>query len=147
MGRGSASFIATLLDWEMLEVVNGVPIAPSTTRDEDLDEKTGAKVSKDLGGRYLLRYLLPQQAGQFQEGSPGRRHCVTPTPYAPEETISWLALPEPTRPRTLIMLLDPSRIQKIRGPRWIRLGKGIEYILPDGFPKDAIVFPWEIQVT
>jgi len=31
------------------------------------------------------------------------------------------------------MLLNPSRIAEIQGPRWVRLGSGIEYILPRDF--------------
>jgi hypothetical protein len=143
---GTSSWLATLLDQEMLEVQQAAAIASRGTPDSQLQRRSGADVARELGNRYLLRYLLPHQLGQFQNGSSGK-HCLTPTPYSPEETISWLALPQPTEPRTYVMLLDPARISVILGPRWVRLGKGIEYVLPDGFPQDAIVFRWEVPVT
>jgi hypothetical protein len=130
----------------MLEVQRARPIASRDTPDSQLKRRSGADVATELGNRYLLRYLLAHQLGQFRNGS-SRKHYVTPTPYSAEETISWLALPQPTEPRTYVMLLDPARISVILGPRWVRLGKGIEYVLPDGFPQDAIVLGWEVAVT
>ncbi len=145
---GICSSLATVLDEDMVFALStkSIKIYPSSTPDKDLDPKTGQEVSNELGKRYLLRYLLPSQVGLFRNGS-DKRHCVTPTPYAPEETISWLALPSPTLPRTYVLVLAPDRIDSILGPRWIRLGKGIEYILPGGFRSDALALPWEILVT
>src|SRR5262249_23312364 len=99
----------------------------------------------ELGGRYLLRYIMEERLREFADGS-DVPHYVTPTPYAPRDTVSYLALPRPQTPRLFAMLLAPHRVPFIQGPRWIRLGKGIEHILPRGFPKDAIVFGWEIEV-
>jgi hypothetical protein len=130
----------------MLEVQRSAAIAGRGTPDFQLQRRSGGDVARELGNRYLLRYLLAHQLGQFQNGS-SRNHHVTPTPYSPEDTISWLALPRPTEPRTHVMLLDPARISVILGPRWVRLGKGIEYVLPDGFSQGAIVFRWELPVT
>lgn len=130
----------------MLEVVRQVWIAPRTTAINDSRlRKTGQAVRNELGGRYLLRYLLPHQVGVHIEGTQ-ESQWVTPTPYAPEETVSWLALPAPTQPRTLVLLLKPEMIDEIWGPRWVRLGQGIEYYLPQGFGRNALAFPWEIQV-
>jgi hypothetical protein len=123
----------------------GVTIAPSSTPDTSLLKKTGRQVAGELGHRYLLRYLLPHQIGRYTAGS-AAPHWVTPTAYAPEETISWLALPAPRAPRPYVMLLKPEEIDEIRGPRWVRLGGGIEYYLPNGFPGTALAFPWEIEV-
>jgi hypothetical protein len=109
-------------------------------------ERTGAQVATELSGRYLLRYLLPHQVGQYAAGS-GDQHWVTPTPYAPEETVSWLALPAPRDPRTYVMVLHPAQIPVICGPRWVRFGGGIEYYLPNGFPPAALAFSWELEVT
>jgi len=54
-------------------------------------------------------------------------------------------------PRVLVMLLDPSKIDEIKGPRWVRFGNGIEYLLPKGFLSEALVPPpprwWPLQVT
>ena len=142
----TAAWLATVLDQELLEVVRGVPISPRDRADQLLPIRAGSEVARELGGRYLLRYILPDQAGQFVDGSDTPHH-VTPTPYAPRDTVSYLALPKPGAARLLVMLLDPERVPYIQGPRWIRLGKGIEYILPNGFPKDALVWPWEVSVT
>jgi hypothetical protein len=142
----TAAWLATALDHEQLEVSRGVVIAPRRQEDYALTVRYGPDVAQELGGRYLLRYILPEQVNQFADGSTATHH-VTPTPYAPRDTVSYLALPKPVAPRLYVMLLDPARIPYIQGPRWIRLGKGIEYILPRGFPKDALVMPWEVEVT
>jgi hypothetical protein len=77
---------------------------------------------------------------------------VTPTPYAPEETISWLFLPSARVPRTHVLLLDPAKIPLIQGPMWVAAGAGIQYVLPQGFPAQAIIVPgargarWELEV-
>lgn len=144
---GTSSWLATLLDQEMLELKHSVSICHRLVPDTKLPRKNGQQVADELGGRYLLRYLLSHQVGQFTLGS-NHRQYVAPTPYSPEETISWLALPAPRQPRTYALLLDPAGMPntEILGPRWVRLGKGIEYILPNGFPQGAIMGHWEIQV-
>ena len=120
-------------------------IAARVTPDDSLPLKSGRDVALELGGRYLLRYMLPHQVDQFREGSRAR-HFVTPTPYSPEDTVSWLYLPKPTGDRPFVLLLDPASIPSLQGPRWVRLGNGIEYILPQGFPREAIVAGWELKV-
>lgn len=144
---GTSSWLTTVMDQEMMEFIRlpQVKVAPRTALDSGLARKTGQEVSNELGGRYLLRYLLSHQVGLYRNGS-NERQYATPTPYAPEETISWLALPAPERPRPFVLILDPSKIVEVLGPRWVRLGKGIEYILPLGFPREAIVFGWELEV-
>lgn len=143
MGCG---WLATLLDSEMLQVQRGVQIQPATTPLNQLARKTGLQVAAEVGGRYLLRYLLRKQVGKFLGGSQAQ-HYVTPTPYSPDETTYFLALPRPTGRRRYVLLLDPARIPQVWGPRWVRLAAGIEYYLPQGFPPNAIVGPgWEIEV-
>ena len=142
---GTAGWLATVLDEELLERVHGVVIAPRMTPDMHLPARTGHDVARELGGRYLLRYVLEEQLGVFADGSDAA-HYVTPTPYAPGETVVYLSLPRPASPRRYVMMLDPLRIAEIRGPRWVRLGPGIEYILPRGFPRDALVWGWEQEV-
>jgi hypothetical protein len=141
-----ASWLATLLDEEMLQAGKGVQIADRFVEDDRLLQKTGQAVWDELGGRYFLRYVLGYQVGEFASGS-SRRHCVTPTPIAIEDTISYLNLPRPVDQRLNVMILDPRRIDLVSGPRWVRGGKGIEYVLPRGFPPQARVFEWEQQVT
>lgn len=145
VSSNTSSWLATLLDQEMLQL-NGVRIASRLTPDWRLPRKTGGTVAGELGGRYLLRYVLSSQVGRYASGS-SDKHWVTPTPYAPDETVSWLALPNPNSRRTHVLVLDPAKIPFISGPRWIRFGKGIEYLLPDGFPRSAVLLGWEVEVT
>ncbi len=76
--------------------------------------------------------------GLFADGSTDRDHWVTPTPVAPEDAASWLALLAPLYLRRHALLLDPRQIAVIRGPALIRLGQGIEYYLPHGFPATTV---------
>jgi hypothetical protein len=139
------SRLATTLDEERLA---SVPLhaAPFDTADADLPEWTGLEVAEHLGGRLLLRYVVPAQVGAFTAGD-GAVHYVTPTPYSPEEAISWLALPAPGVPREHALVLKPEEIDLIRGPRIVRWGGGLEYILPHGFSRDALHFPWEVRIS
>lgn len=147
---GSCSRIATHLDAEMLR---------SRTVIDPIGTDTGSlrrvrDLVTELGGRLLLRYLLPEQVGELTRGT-ARPQCVTPTPYAPGETISWLGLPPASGPRTWVLLLDSHYLDDVRGPRWIQFGGGIEYVLPHGFSAEAVadVAPgprgsarWELEV-
>lgn len=142
---GSASFLATILDQEMLEVAHGVTIAARDTKLRDLPERSGTQVATQLGGRYLLRFALTEQCGFYKDGSDSA-HWATPTPYPPQDTVSFLALPRPAEERLYVWILNPSKIDFVRGPRWVRFGNGIEYHLPKGFPKAAIVHHSEVLV-
>ena len=88
---------------------------------------------------------LPTKSGAYTSGTTNPQ-LVTPTPFAPEETVSWLALPSPRSPRPYVLLLKPEEIPDIWGPRWVRFGGGIEYHLPNGFPPTALAFTWELEV-
>ena len=140
-----ASLLAVTLDEEML-LNGGVSISPGTTPDHLLPSKTGVQVAAELGGRFLLRYLLATQIGVFHGGS-NKLHYVTPTAISPSNTVAVLALPAVSSARDYVMLLDPAKIVTILGPRWVRAGQGIEYLLPAGFPQSAMVLPWEVQIT
>ncbi len=142
---GSSRWLATVLDQEMLERVRGIVIAARTVPDDALPTRRGPDVAAEIGERYLLRYMLPQQVGQLRRGTSDPQF-VTPTPLAPEATVPWLFLPRPEEARVFVMALDAARVPEIKGPRWVRCGPGIEYLLPGGFPPDAIVWPWEMQV-
>lgn len=161
---GTASRLAIILDQTMLEknvhlfpvVKQTIKIAPPGTPDSALTPKHGKDVAEELGKRYLLRYLLPWQVSSLTRGTKNQQY-VTPTPLAPEETIPWLNLPAPQHPRTFVLLIDPELLPDdypVRGPRWVYLGGGIEYLLPAGFPMKAVVdvgvgpdTKWELQVT
>jgi len=128
----------------MLERV-GVTIASRTTLDKDLPIRHGYEVAQELGGRLLVRYMLRDQVRLFGAGSTNT-HCVTPTPLARKDTVPVLALPVPDRGRPFAMLLNPAEVDEIQGPRWIRGGSGIEYVLPNGFPSSAVLLGWPIQI-
>lgn len=136
--------MATLLDQEHIELT-GV-IAPRPQRVEDLPDRHGLDVAQELGGRFLARYLTPSQVALFADGSTDRGHWVSPTAIAPEDVVAWLALFAPLVKRQHALLLDAAMIEVIRGPAWVRLGQGIEYYLPGGFPKQAVVDVGVIQV-
>jgi hypothetical protein len=140
----TCSAMATRLDEEMLSF-RPAHVHPAHTALHAMPARTGAAVSAELGGRYLLRYLMRRQYGQFTTGSPNV-NFTTPTPYSPAETISWLALPNPTR-RDFVLFLDPNSMPEVRGPRRVLLGGGIEYILSKGFPVSALVVSWPILVV
>ena len=109
---GTSSRIATILDSAML-INNGVNIHPPGTPLSGLTPVSN--LSGELGGRYLLRYMLPYQVGRMIGGIGAPQH-VTPTAYSPEETNSWLALPAPASPRSYVLLLNPSRLTNVVGP-------------------------------
>jgi hypothetical protein len=146
----TCSWLATLLDEEMLSS-GSISIAPRNTSDLHLStnfNKTGRGVSNEIGGRFLLRYVRANDVGRYVGGSTAK-HYTTPTAYTPHEAISYLALPNPTTPREFVMLIDPSKLgsNPVWGPRWVRLGNGIEYLLPNGFPSSSLVLPWEVKVS
>ena len=93
----------------------------------------------------LLRYLIRKQYRQFTTGN-AQLQFVTPTPYSPSETVIWLALPNP-RVRDFALLLDPAKIPAICGPCRIRLGGGLEYCLPQGYPASAMLVGWPVPVV
>lgn len=140
------SGLATMLDLEML-IANGAVIHSPTVSDAALPERAGSQVARELGGRYLLRFVRPHQLGTLIGGSI-RSQWVTPTPYSRAAAVRWLALPDPLDPPGHTLVLDPEAIAVLAGPRLVRLGGGIEYLLPEGFSRDAIVPPgWEVEVT
>src|SRR3989338_37936 len=135
----TTSWMATLFDARMIERrPKNIRIAPPGTSVGALSILNGNALRKQLGGRYLFRYLRSNQIGQLVNGV-GTRQYVSPTPYSPGEAVKWLALPRPNYPPTFVLFLIPDHLRNIRGPRYVLLGGGIEYILEDGFDKNALV--------
>ena len=137
------SRLATLLDEFMLVQASVGAIYPSGTLNAQMIPKDGAAVSNELGGRYLCRYLTPVRAVQPLTATSMSTY-VTPTPFTPNEAGRWLAVPAPTVLRTHVILIDPGQLSlaqgyPILGPKWVRGGLGIEYVLPAGYPVNAIV--------
>jgi len=140
----SCGYWATYLDHQML-VRRGRSIATSSTPDATLEIKSGLEVADELGGRFLIRYLRRSEVSQYLYGN-AARHFVTPTPYAAADCVAYLALPDPTVKRGHLLLLDPSKIDEIWGPRWVEAGRAIEYFLPHGFPQAALAFRWALEL-
>jgi hypothetical protein len=138
-----SSWIATLLDQEQVELTGSISPRPQDVRS--LDDRSGDEVVQELGGRLLLRYLTESQVDEFAQGS-SRGHWVTPTPISPEQAGYWLNLFAPRVRRRHALLLNPAQVAVIRGPAWIRAGEGIEYYLPEGFPKHAVLGIGPVQV-
>jgi hypothetical protein len=140
----TCSAIATRLDEEML-ALRPAHVYPSHTPVASMPGRSGSAVASELGGRYLLRYLIRKQYSQFTTGTPSLQF-TKPTAYSPSEAISWLALPTPAR-REFVLFLDPKHLSDVRGPRRVLLGGGLEYILASGFPATAIVVGWPVPVV
>ncbi|QZY30612.1 hypothetical protein [Nocardioides coralli] len=111
---------------------------------DELPSRSGAEVATELAGRALLRYVAA--TGVHENSHPGPTF-VTPTAYTSSELNSYLALPRPDLLRDHAIWIDPSRVDTILGPRWVHLGSGIEYVLPNGYTSDAVIEPgWAVQI-
>lgn len=148
---GTSSWLATWMDWTFLRAT-GVRIEDEGISADQLVDRPGQEVARELRGRMLLRYLTARQVGTFRSGSQ-EAYYTTPTPYASDEVAAWLVVPRPQVLREHVLILDPARVDVIRGPQWVAMGRGIQYILPAGFPPEAIVVPgvrdgdWEVKVS
>jgi hypothetical protein len=144
-GRFTAPSLALALD-ELMIVNNGGFLAAPHVPDGALRRRPGVDVAREIGGRHLLSYVHPARLGEFAAGTP-RRVWVTPTPFDSQSVTVHLYLPDPGRPRKHVLLIDPSKIAVILGPRRVFLGHGIEYLLPDGFDPTALVSKWEMEIA
>lgn len=140
----SSSWLATVLDQEQIEATT--TITSHVTPLVDMPDRVGSDVAVELGGRLFLRYLTKSQLTTFLDGSTSRGHWVTPTAISPTDVVDWLALFAPSEPRHHALLLDPALVPVVRGPSWVRLGSGIEYYLPGGFPKEAVLDVGHVRV-
>lgn len=134
----SAPWIATMLDQEQIEGA-GTAIESRLVDVEGMPPRSGHDVASELGGRLLIRYLTNAQVGDFDGGDTSRGHWTTPTPVGRDDVAHWLSLFAPNVERDHVLLLDPAAVPTICGPAWIRFGEGIEYYLPGGFPKTAVL--------
>jgi hypothetical protein len=149
----TSSWLATWLDFDYLTEGRGATLqAPLMPGDPPLPARTGAEVAAELGGRKLLHYMTRYNVGRYQSGRSDPCYA-TLTAYSPEEATRWLVLPSSHIPRTHVLILDPAEIPLIQGPMWVAPLRGIQYILVNGFPAEAIIVPgapgarWEIEVT
>jgi hypothetical protein len=113
-----------------------VGIACRGTPDYELIAVSGPTVAAELGGRYLVRYVTRAAGLRECSGHWWGPTYVSPTPYSASEAGQWLALPGR---RSWYLLIDPAAVGAIAGPRYVQFGNGIEYLLPYGFSKEAVV--------
>lgn len=139
----SSSWLATTLDQEQIE--KNTAISSHVTDVMQMPDRPGKDVAREIGARLLVRYLTVAQLTEFSGGS-SRPHWVTTTAIAPEDLVAWLNLFAPQVHRRHALLLDSSHIEFVRGPTWIRAGHGIEYFLPNGFPKESILGIGAVEV-
>jgi hypothetical protein len=136
----SVTQLAIHLDMEMLHD-RGVEIYHEHVADSDLPE---CDPQADLGRRHLIKYVRSHEHEKYAIMSGVNKFAgpqwVTPTPLAPCDLMDCLALP-PGEPPGWYLLLRTDMLASVRGPRRIRRGNGVEYLLPDGFTSDAIVEP------
>jgi hypothetical protein len=139
----SAAWLATQLDEYML----GKKIMHHAIPAKDLPVKSGDEVFNELGGRQLLRYVDVYAVHEPMGGRAGRATWVTPTPLSTDDVDHYLDLPAPEKFRTHVVRLDPRLIPTIAGPQWVGLGMGIQYLLPDGYSTNAVLYPgWAHKV-
>jgi len=113
----SSAWLATYLDYQMLETAGVVVDRQRRAGMPDLPLRRGADVAKELAGRFLLHDVTSANVGRYRPGRADR--CfVTPTPLSPADTGAWLALPGANIPREFVVLLQPEAIPWIQGP-WL----------------------------
>jgi hypothetical protein len=139
-----SSWLATFQDERTIGTA-GAAVEPRTTLLTALPEVSGVDVATMLGGRLLLRYFPQQQLGVFKSGTAASVYA-TPTAMPVADLADCLGLPNPKLKREWAMLLDPAQIPVLKGPHWISLGEGIEFLLHNGFPQNAIVDVGEVRV-
>jgi hypothetical protein len=138
--------VAINLDKEMLGR-HGVSIAPGWVANRDLPKCTD--LVAELGGRHLIKYIRSDDLNKFSKLSRVKyfsgEHYLTPTVVCRPELPEVLALP-PYKVPDYALFLDPAKLDAV-GPRHVRGGSGIEYVLLDGFSVDAIVEPgWAVKI-
>ena len=138
--------LAVSLDAEMLGR-HSVVIYPPWTHNSALPKCVD--LAAEVGDRYLLKYVRTDDRTRYSKFSgishfPGV-HYLTPTAICRGELVAALNLPPLPAPR-FALILDPAKLDAV-GPRQVRGGKGVEYVLLNGFPVDAMVEPgWPVSV-
>lgn len=125
----------------MIEEEHGITIHPPEDVDPDPPPpRPGITIARELSGRLLINYLAPWQVRLFTHGRSGTVYA-TPTPYSPEEAVQYLLYPPDDGLREFAFLIDPGKVDVIVGPMRVAVNAGIQYVLPNGLPEEAIVVP------
>jgi hypothetical protein len=119
-------------------------VAP-TLSDADLPEKSGHQVFVEIGRRYLIRYVSRDGISLESMLKPSRK-WLTPTPYSAEDALRYLALSFGVRQRDYYWLINPRYLPSVWGPRTVDGGLGIEYLILDGVPEEALVKRFALPV-
>ncbi|WP_369033250.1 hypothetical protein [Streptomyces adonidis] len=138
----SVSTLATHLD---LHMIGPSEVQGCHVPDHLLPVLEGAALAVQLKGRKLLHFVTLDNLGSFRDGT-SRPIFTTPTPYNPGDVIGALALPGAGLPREHVIVLEPTKLEQVAGPRYVAWGQGIEYILLNGFKRDAIASKWELKL-
>jgi hypothetical protein len=97
--------------------------------------RNGRQVAAELAGRKLTRLTMDQ----FESTRQGMETWLTISPPCPKCAGKGLHLPKELTERNWAVVIDPAQIDEIQGPRRIVLGDGVEYYLPKGYGKNAIL--------
>jgi hypothetical protein len=132
-----SGFLAVNLDNLMLEARH-CAIAPSAMNNQELThtpefQKTGAEVSAEIGNRCLIYYAIsPNILSALQRMRDEQRHLYLTTTALPPGPVMALilCLPRPQDLRRHAFVFDPAHLDVIFfGPRRVRLGYGLEYLI------------------
>jgi hypothetical protein len=133
-----ASYLAVSIDLKFLldrRAEESPDIWPENARLAEMPTRTGRQVAGELGGRMLLRYVTEQHP------PPASEAWLTPTPLGARGAGPILHLPVQVTARHWVLVIDPARVDAIKGPRRVIMGQGIEYYLPNGYGADAVLEP------
>lgn len=143
----TAADIAQILDEEMLGE-HGVTILGSPVPTTSLSKCTN--LANEVGDRLLIKYIREGEHLRYNPSAPFRMlgpQYVTLTPFDRDEAASRLNMPSFLSGPMYLVLLEPSKVEAW-GPKRVRGGTGIEYVLVNGFDSSAIVPPgWPIRVA
>ena len=142
-----AAQLALMLDEEMLRL-HGVAVSDPWVPDHALP--ISADLASQLCDRYLIKYVRKRDRERYSPPLSGIAtytgvHFVTTTAICRDELSPMLNLPPFSLPR-YALILNPAQLT-VHGPRRIRGGRGIEYVLLNGFPSDAVIEPgWPMEL-
>ena len=130
-------------------LANGAVVQDENVPDGLLPVATNLRA--ELGGRMLLRYVRADAIAAYTFAAPtatwpGAAY-VTPTAYCARELPAALHLPPTLAPPTHAVLLRPDNLFAL-GPRRVRFGTGVEYVLPNGFAQADLAWPnWPVVLS
>lgn len=138
------SRIAVHLDAEMF-LRRGIVVAPATTPESALTPVLDP--DQHFAGRLLVRYVRKSDLAQVTSTTwQNRTHWLTTTPLCKGSVRTYLNLPSSLPAPTHALLVDPLVLQGIRGPRYVRLGFSVEYLVPT-LPDASIVGnKWAVEI-